>query len=123
MSTLSTGGDLGGKRFYLRRHYVWQMEQINRELKTDLGLGEHQVSGGRGADREVLRHCGPGVFVADPCLPSGDAPGDVVEYCTTAARVSATHHDASSGAQCEDAAVKSPQGSLISRFRPLRCRF
>ena len=48
MSTLSTGGDLGGKRFYLRRHYVWQMEQINRELKTDLGLGEHQVSGEEG---------------------------------------------------------------------------
>ena len=34
-----------GKSFYLRRHYVWQMEQINRELKTDLGLGEHQVTG------------------------------------------------------------------------------
>lgn len=24
------------------------MEQINRELKTDLGLGEHQVSGAEG---------------------------------------------------------------------------
>jgi Transposase DDE domain len=28
---------------YQRR---WPVEQINRELKTDLGLGEHQVSGG-----------------------------------------------------------------------------
>lgn len=27
---------------YRRR---WPVEQINRELKTDLGLGEHQVSG------------------------------------------------------------------------------
>jgi hypothetical protein len=30
---------------YQRR---WPVEQINRELKTDLGLGEHQVSGGEG---------------------------------------------------------------------------
>ncbi len=30
---------------YQRR---WPVEQINRELKTDLGLGEHQVSGEEG---------------------------------------------------------------------------
>ena len=30
---------------YQRR---WPVEQINRELKTDLGLGEHQVSGVEG---------------------------------------------------------------------------
>jgi Transposase DDE domain len=30
---------------YQRR---WPVEQINRELKTDLGLGEHQVSAGEG---------------------------------------------------------------------------
>jgi hypothetical protein len=30
---------------YQRR---WLVEQINRELKTDLGLGEHQVSGDEG---------------------------------------------------------------------------
>ena len=34
MSTLSTGGDLGGKRFELRRHYVWQMEVLFQALKS-----------------------------------------------------------------------------------------
>src|SRR5215471_11407112 len=97
------------------------LDQPRAEDRPRVGCAPSQW--GRGADREVLRHCGPGVFVADPCLPSGDAPGDVVEYCTTAVRVSATHHDEASGAQCEDTASKSPQGSLISRFRPLRCRF
>jgi hypothetical protein len=41
----SKKGDGVGKSFLLRRHYIRQMEQINRELKSDLGLGEHQVSG------------------------------------------------------------------------------
>ena len=34
-----------GVRAYQRR---WPVEQINRELKTDLGLGEPQVSGEEG---------------------------------------------------------------------------
>jgi len=38
-------GDVLGKRFELRRHYVWQMELLHWELKSGLGLGEHQVSG------------------------------------------------------------------------------
>ena len=38
MSTLSTGGDLGGKRFELRRHYVWQMELLFKEWKSYANL-------------------------------------------------------------------------------------
>src|SRR5262245_47579799 len=76
--------------------------------------------GGR-TPRTLLWPCGTGVFVAEPCLPSGDAPGNIVEYCTTAARIAAPHHYESSGAPGEDAAVKSPQSSLSSRFRPMRC--
>ena len=100
----------------------WPVEQINRELKTDLGMGEHQVQCRRRADREVLWHSGAGVFVSDPCLPSGDSPGDIVEHCTTAACVALTHHHESGRAQCENAADKSPQSSLIACFRPW-CHF
>ena len=35
------------------------MEQINRELKTDLGLGEHQVSGEEG---RIEKSCGIAVL-------------------------------------------------------------
>ena len=56
------------------------------------------------------------------CRP-GDSPWDVVEYGATAACVSLTHHHAPSGAQCEDAADKSPQRGLIARFRIMRCHF
>src|SRR5215813_10772389 len=34
VSGLSDGGDLGGKRFYLRRHYVWQMEVFIQDWKS-----------------------------------------------------------------------------------------
>ena len=43
MSTLSTGGDLGGKRFELRRHYVWQMEEYHKAIKTGLGAERLQL--------------------------------------------------------------------------------
>jgi hypothetical protein len=38
-----------GVSAYQRR---WPVEQINRELKTDLGLGEHQVSGDEGRSEQ-----------------------------------------------------------------------
>src|SRR5262245_63311652 len=40
VSGLSTGGDLGGKRFYLRRHYVWQMELVFKKMKQLLRLNQ-----------------------------------------------------------------------------------
>ena len=41
---------------YQRR---WPVEQINRALKTDLGLGEHQVSGQEG---RIEKSCGIAVL-------------------------------------------------------------
>src|SRR6266481_2163753 len=79
--------------------------------------------GGGGTDGASLWHSRAGICVAEPCLPSGDAPWDLVEPCPTAAGVALTHHHDSSGASCEDAADKSSQSSLISCFRPMRCRF
>ena len=80
---------------YQRR---WPVEQINRELKTDLGLGEHQVSTEEGRIEKSFGIAVLAVSVADPYLPSGDSPWDVVEYCATAACVSFTPHHESSGA-------------------------
>ena len=80
----------------------------SRAARRTSDWARHQVSTEEGRIEKLLWHCGPGVFVADPCLPSGDAPGNVVEHCATAACVSSTHYHESSGAQCEDAAVKSP---------------
>ena len=57
---------------YQRR---WPVEQINRELKTDLGTRCTPSERGGGAHREVLWHHSAGVSVADSCLPSGDSPG------------------------------------------------
>jgi hypothetical protein len=45
VSTLSTGGDLGGKRFELRRHYVWQMELFHKCVKQHLGFEEVATHG------------------------------------------------------------------------------
>ena len=70
---------------YQRR---WPVEQINRELKTDLGLGEHQVSKDERRIEKVLWHSRAGVSVAAPSVPSGDRPGQGVEYCSASAYVS-----------------------------------
>ena len=37
MSTLSTGEELVGKRFYLRRHYVWKMKVFMQDWKSYAG--------------------------------------------------------------------------------------
>src|SRR5438034_11623284 len=60
---------------YQRR---WPVEQINRELKTDLGLGEHQVSKderrieiGRASCRERVKKWVDCVVVAQQSRESG----------------------------------------------------
>jgi hypothetical protein len=71
----------------------------------------------------LLGHDGTGVLGAEPCPPSGDAPGNAVEHGAPAARVAATPHDASSEAQGEDTVGKSPQSRLSACCRPMRGHF
>ena len=55
VSTLSTGGNLVGKRFYLRRHYVWQMEVFVQDWKAYEGWNPlTQQPGHEGARRSVI---------------------------------------------------------------------
>src|SRR4029450_1595238 len=102
---------------------VREEKKKKKVIKYSLATGCTPSESGGGTDREILWHCGAGVFVVDPCLPSGDSPWDVMEHCPTAACVALTHHHEASGAQCEDTADKSPESSLISCFRPMRCHF
>ena len=105
---------------YQRR---WPVEQINRELKTDLGLGEHQVKWRGRTNRALLWHCRDGVLVADPCVSSGHPPWQAVECGSASACIALTSDHQSGGAQCEDTTDKRSQSSLIACFRPMRCHF
>jgi hypothetical protein len=62
--------------------------------------------------REILWHSGVSVFAAEPGLPSGDSPGDVVEPSATPACVALPYHHESRRAPCENAADKSPLHAL-----------
>ena len=55
VSTLSTGGELVGKRFYLRRHYVWQMEVFIQDWKSYEGWSPlTKQPGDEGARHSVI---------------------------------------------------------------------
>src|SRR6266436_6947464 len=48
-----------------------------------LGTGGTPGAWGGGTDGASLWHSRAGILVAEPCLPSGDAPWDLVEPCPT----------------------------------------
>src|SRR5215470_18013069 len=55
VSALSTGGDFGGKRFALRRHYVWQMEVFIQDWKGHEGWSQlTKQPGDEGARQSVI---------------------------------------------------------------------
>ena len=112
-----------------RRARSWGPTSAGGQGSTARGSG-NQTSGGRapgqpgrGTGRAGLWQSEPGVCVADPCRPSGEAPGDLVEPSATAAGVPLPYQHAARRAHGEEATDKSPPGSVIARFRLTRCHF
>ncbi len=67
---------------HFRRYYVRQMELVNRDLKSALGLGDHQVRGGQDRPEKsfgiavlaylfVLRVCHDDITPGQPWSVSG----------------------------------------------------
>ena len=101
----------------------WAIELMNWELKSGLGLGEHQVSGNPDRSEKsvgiaVLAY----LFVLRVCHQE-IVPGQSWSIFQLQASVEAPGDDQSGCAQCQSEDSKVPQGSLILHVIAIRCRF
>ena len=71
----------------------WAIELLHWELKSGLGLGEHQVSGDKDRSEKSAGHRGAGLLVCAARVSSRDRPWQILEYLSAAACVAVTGHD------------------------------
>ena len=82
------------------------VEQSHRALKTALGLGAPHVGREAGRIEPCLWHGSAGVWVADPCVPSGPPPWQAMECRSAAACLSLARDPQPSGAPYQGEAGK-----------------
>jgi Transposase DDE domain len=71
----------------------WAVEVLHWELKSGLGLGEHQVRGGQRPQREIHRDCGVGLLVCAARVSSRNCPWQTLEHLSAAACMAAACDD------------------------------